>query len=209
MSREENGRRLLLSRTLVEPFWVTCHPGPRSRNASKKQTLAGLPMDNISVNDDTAIPLTYYAVASTSATNTAQGGRTPRQPDYWAPEGRIFSGKNKEDVDSWLKHYDRVMATPGCLHIDAAADLRLSSTRPLPEDYYASPGNVPAEHDLSLPTSATSPPATPAACAATFFDVPGSYARNACAAAFFDIPASCTRNLDRSPGGQPSPTPVA
>ncbi|KAL3193901.1 hypothetical protein MRX96_000183 [Rhipicephalus microplus] len=94
--RPPRGRKTIFSSlnergALVEPFWVTCHPGPRSRNASKKQTLAGLPMDNISVNDDTAIPLTYYAVASTSATNTAQGGRTPRQPDYWAPEGRIFS----------------------------------------------------------------------------------------------------------------------
>ncbi|KAH7932173.1 hypothetical protein HPB51_029486 [Rhipicephalus microplus] len=59
------------------------------------------------MNDDTAIPSTSYAAASTSATDTAQGGRRPRQPDYWAPEPRIFSGKTDEDVDAWLKHYDR------------------------------------------------------------------------------------------------------
>ncbi|KAH8040136.1 hypothetical protein HPB51_009392 [Rhipicephalus microplus] len=59
------------------------------------------------MNDDTAIQLTYYAAASTSATDTAQGGCRPRQPDYWAPELWIFSGKTDEDVDAWLKHYDR------------------------------------------------------------------------------------------------------
>lgn len=52
------------------------------------------------MNDDTAIPSTSYAAASTSATDTAQGGRRPRQPDYWAPEPRIFSGKTDEDVDA-------------------------------------------------------------------------------------------------------------
>ncbi|KAL3190845.1 hypothetical protein MRX96_019102 [Rhipicephalus microplus] len=43
------------------------------------------------MNGDIAIPLTYYAAASTSATDMAQSGRQPRQPDYWAPEPRIFS----------------------------------------------------------------------------------------------------------------------
>ncbi|KAH8029930.1 hypothetical protein HPB51_005929 [Rhipicephalus microplus] len=52
----------------------------------RSRRLAGIPPDNISMNDDTAISLSYYAAASTSATDTAQGGRRPRQPDYWAPE---------------------------------------------------------------------------------------------------------------------------
>ncbi|KAH8032553.1 hypothetical protein HPB51_026006 [Rhipicephalus microplus] len=74
----------------------------------RSRRLAGLPPDNISMNDDTAIPLTYYAAASTSATDTAQGGCQPRQPDYWVPEPRIFSGKTDEDMDAWLKDFDRV-----------------------------------------------------------------------------------------------------
>ncbi|KAH8027793.1 hypothetical protein HPB51_010358 [Rhipicephalus microplus] len=59
------------------------------------------------MNDDTAIPSTSYAAASTSATDMAQSGRRPRQPDYCAPEPRIFSEKTDEDVDAWLKHFDR------------------------------------------------------------------------------------------------------
>ncbi|KAH8021631.1 hypothetical protein HPB51_016027 [Rhipicephalus microplus] len=74
----------------------------------RSRRLAGLPPDNISMNDDTAMPLTYYAAASTSATDTAQGGRRPRQPDYWALKPRIFSSKTDEDVDAWLKHFDIV-----------------------------------------------------------------------------------------------------
>ncbi|KAH7931710.1 hypothetical protein HPB51_029738 [Rhipicephalus microplus] len=57
---------------------------------------------------NSAIPLTYCAAASASATDMALGGRRLRQPDYWAPEPWIFSGKTDEDVDAWLKHYDRV-----------------------------------------------------------------------------------------------------
>ncbi|KAH8028592.1 hypothetical protein HPB51_017718 [Rhipicephalus microplus] len=41
----------------------------------------------------------------------------------------------------------------------AAVDLRLSSTRPLPEDYYVSSENVPAEHDPSPRSAVTSAPA--------------------------------------------------
>ena len=39
---------------------------------------------------------------------TEQGSHRPRQPSYWAPEPRIFSGRTDEDVDDWLKHYERV-----------------------------------------------------------------------------------------------------
>ncbi|KAH8026566.1 hypothetical protein HPB51_021976 [Rhipicephalus microplus] len=60
----------------------------------RSRRLDGLPQENISINDDTAIPLTYNAAASTSATYTAQGGRRPRQPDYRTPEPRIFSGES-------------------------------------------------------------------------------------------------------------------
>ncbi|KAH8039545.1 hypothetical protein HPB51_007447 [Rhipicephalus microplus] len=59
------------------------------------------------MNDDTTTPLTYFAAASTSATDTAQGGYRHRQPGYWAPEPRNFSGKTDEDMDAWLKQFDR------------------------------------------------------------------------------------------------------
>ncbi|KAH8022318.1 hypothetical protein HPB51_023371 [Rhipicephalus microplus] len=291
------------------------------------------------MNDDTAIPLTHYAAATTSATDTAQGGRRPRQPDYWAPEPRIFSGI-AEDVYNFsitkenlntpsifrqqcrafealktrriLPKFGRLDYVPTVANMDvatcedipflvrrvvrevlvrlqagdvhhqcsfaawpepppywirerhvenqprtetadftprlpfsptgrghhrmsssrrAAADLRPSSTRPLPEDYYASSQNVPAEHDPSPRTSATSAPANvsrqvpvcymwspkayfallsqTAACTATFFDVSGSYVGNSCAATFFDAPASYARNLDLSTGRPPSPTAMA
>ncbi|KAH8026673.1 hypothetical protein HPB51_023913 [Rhipicephalus microplus] len=64
-------------------------------------------MDKISMNDDTAMPLTYYAAASASATYMAQGGCRLRQSDYWAPEPRVFSRQPHEYVHVWLKHYDR------------------------------------------------------------------------------------------------------
>ncbi|KAH8040330.1 hypothetical protein HPB51_010110 [Rhipicephalus microplus] len=66
---------------LVERCWVTCHPGPRSRSSSKKQTLSW-PTPGQHQHERHSNPLTYYAAASTSATDTAQGGRRPLQPDY-------------------------------------------------------------------------------------------------------------------------------
>ncbi|KAH8023785.1 hypothetical protein HPB51_016839 [Rhipicephalus microplus] len=290
---------------------------PAAEVLRRSRRLAGLPPDNISMNDDTAIPLTHNAAASTSATDTAQGGRRPRQPNYWAPEPRIFSGI-AEDVYSFLITKENLNTPstfrqqcrafealktrrilPKCGRLDnvptvasmnvatcedipflvrrvvreelvllqagdvhhqcsfatcpepppywmrkrhvenrprtetadftpwlpfsptcrghhrmsssrrAAADLRPSSTRPLPEDYYASSQNLPAEHDPSPRTSATSAPANKAASTPTFFGVSGSYVRNACPATFFDAPASYARNLDLSPGRPPSPTAMA
>lgn len=47
--------------------------------------------------------------ASNIAIDVEQRNRGPRpQPNYWAPEPRIFSGKPDEDVDDWLRHYERV-----------------------------------------------------------------------------------------------------
>uniref|UniRef100_L7LYG4 CCHC-type domain-containing protein n=1 Tax=Rhipicephalus pulchellus TaxID=72859 RepID=L7LYG4_RHIPC len=46
--------------------------------------------------------------AHAAASVTEQGSHRPRQPSCWAPEPRIFSGKTDEDVDDWLKHYERV-----------------------------------------------------------------------------------------------------
>ncbi|KAH8021630.1 hypothetical protein HPB51_016026 [Rhipicephalus microplus] len=137
----------------------------------------------------------------------------PEPPPYWMQERHVENRPRTETTD----FTPRLPFSPtGRGHHRmsssrrAAADLRPSSTRPLPEDYYAASQNVPVEHDPPRRTSATSAPAnTAACCTATFFDVFGSYVRNTCAATFFDAPASYARNLDHSPGRPPSPTAMA
>ncbi|KAH8036766.1 hypothetical protein HPB51_004849 [Rhipicephalus microplus] len=136
----------------------------------------------------------------------------PEPPPYWMRERHVENRPRTETADFTPRlpfsptgrgHY-RMSSSRR-----AAADPRPSSTRPLPEDYYASSQNVPTEHDPSPRTSTTSAPANTAACTATFFDVSGSYVRNACAATFFDAPTSYARNLDLSLGRPPSPTAMA
>ncbi|KAH8024207.1 hypothetical protein HPB51_022268 [Rhipicephalus microplus] len=136
----------------------------------------------------------------------------PEPPPYWMRERHVENRPRTETADFTTRlpvsptvHGHHRMSSSR----RAAADLRLSSTRPLPEDYYASSQNFSARHDPSPRTSATSAPANTATSTATFFDVSGSYVRNACAATFFDVPASYAGNLELSPGRPPSPTAMA
>ncbi|KAH8040957.1 hypothetical protein HPB51_013239 [Rhipicephalus microplus] len=86
----------------------------------------------------------------------------PEPPPYWMRERHVENQPRTETADftPWLpfsptgRGHHRMSSSRR-----AAADLRPSSTRPLPEDYYASSQNVPAEHDPSPRTSATSAPA--------------------------------------------------
>ncbi|KAH7964097.1 hypothetical protein HPB51_027664 [Rhipicephalus microplus] len=133
----------------------------------------------------------------------------PEPPPYWMRERHVENRPRTETAD----FTPRIPFFPtGRGHHQmsssrrAAPDLRPSSTRPLPEDYYPSSQNVPAERDPSPRTSATSALANTAASTAKFFDVSGSYVRNACPATFFDAPSLYARNLDLSPGRPPSPT---
>ncbi|KAH8022180.1 hypothetical protein HPB51_022577 [Rhipicephalus microplus] len=86
----------------------------------------------------------------------------PEPPPYWMRERHVENRPRTETAD----FTPRLPFSPtGRGHHRmsssrrAAADLRSSSTRPLPEDYYASSQNVPAKHDPSPRTSATSAPA--------------------------------------------------
>ncbi|KAH8029135.1 hypothetical protein HPB51_022951 [Rhipicephalus microplus] len=86
----------------------------------------------------------------------------PEPPPYWMRERHVENRPRKETAD----FTPRLPFSPtGRGHHRmsssrrAAADLRPSSTRPLPEDYYASSQNVPVEHYPSPRTSATSAPA--------------------------------------------------
>ncbi|KAH8029282.1 hypothetical protein HPB51_024707 [Rhipicephalus microplus] len=106
----------------------------------------------------------------------------PEPPPYWMRERHVENRPRTETAD----FTPRLPFSPtGRGHHRmsssrrATADLRPSSTKSLLEDYYASSQNVPAEQDPSPRTSATSAPANTAACTATFFDVSGSYVRNA------------------------------
>ncbi|KAH8030027.1 hypothetical protein HPB51_006459 [Rhipicephalus microplus] len=86
----------------------------------------------------------------------------PEPPSYWMRERHVENRPRTETAD----FTPRLPFSPtGRGHHRmsssrrAAADPRPSSTRPLPEDYYASSQNVPSEHDPSPRTSATSAPA--------------------------------------------------
>ncbi|KAH8020992.1 hypothetical protein HPB51_011359 [Rhipicephalus microplus] len=89
-------------------------------------------------------------------------GACPEPPPYWMRERHVENRPRTETADftprlpfsSTGRGHHRMSSSRR-----AAADPRPSSTRPLPEDYYASSQNVPAEHDPSPRTSATSAPA--------------------------------------------------
>ncbi|KAL3183980.1 hypothetical protein MRX96_006298 [Rhipicephalus microplus] len=66
---------VFIAQIIATLLLITAGHGP-AEVLRRSRRLAGLPPeDNIRMNDDTAIPLTYNAAASTSATHTAQGGR--------------------------------------------------------------------------------------------------------------------------------------
>ncbi|KAH8019465.1 hypothetical protein HPB51_019487 [Rhipicephalus microplus] len=83
----------------------------------------------------------------------------PEPPPYWMRELHVENRPRTETADftprlpfSPTGHSHHRMSSSR----RAAADLRPSSTRPLPEHYYASSRNIPAEHDPSPRTSSHS-----------------------------------------------------
>ncbi|KAH8026572.1 hypothetical protein HPB51_021982 [Rhipicephalus microplus] len=86
----------------------------------------------------------------------------PEPPPYWMRERHVENQQHTETADFTppllffpTDHGHCRMSSSRLV----GADLRPSSTRPLLEDYYASSRNVPAGHDLSPRTFATSAPA--------------------------------------------------
>ncbi|KAH8039616.1 hypothetical protein HPB51_007816 [Rhipicephalus microplus] len=81
----------------------------------------------------------------------------PEPPPYWMRE-RHAENRPRTETEDFTPRLPFSPTGRGHHRMSssrrAAADLRSSSTRPLPEDYYASSQNVPAERDPSARTSA-------------------------------------------------------